>query len=66
MLNELKTVKNLIEYLEDRKDELTEHERNGYDQALRFLDEYLTDTQDELEFEYADNKYAPAESYYWF
>lgn len=65
MLNEMKTTKNLIQYLEDRKDELTDNEKEGYTQALRFLDDYLTDTQDDLELEYAE-KYTPAESYYSF
>jgi len=58
MLNEMKTVKNLIQYLEDRKDELVDKEKEGYGVALRFLDDYLTDTQDELELEYAE-KYVP-------
>ena len=58
MLNEMKTVKNLIQYLEDRKDELVDNEKEGYEVALRFLDDYLIDTQDELELEYSE-KYVP-------
>jgi len=65
MLNEMRTVKNLIQYLEDRKDELTDNEKEWYTQALRFLDDYLVDVQDELEQEYTE-KYTPAESYYSF
>lgn len=65
MLNEMRTVKNLIEYLDDRKDELTDNEKEWYNQALRFLDDYLSDAQDELEREYAE-KYTPAESSYNF
>lgn len=67
MLNEIKSIKNLIEYLEDRKDEVDGDEsmREWYQQALRFLDDYLVDIKDELEQEYTE-KYTPAESYYNF
>lgn len=65
MLNEMRTVKNLIQYLEDRKDELTDNEKEGYEVALRFLDDQITQIQDDLEREYAE-KYTPAESYYGF
>ena len=58
MLNEMKAVKNLIQYLEDRKDELVDNEKEWYNQSLHFLNDYLTDTQDELELEYAE-KYVP-------
>jgi hypothetical protein len=65
MLNEMKVVKHLIEYLQDRADEIVDDEKTWYQQALRFLDDYLIDIQDELEQEYTE-KYTPAESYYSF
>lgn len=65
MLNEIKFLKTLIQHLQERESEITDEEKDGYSKALFFLDDYLTEVQDDLEFEYSDNRYG-AESYYNF
>lgn len=67
MLNHVKVAKYLIEYLEDRKDELVDNEsvRDWFQQAIKFLDDYKNEIQDELEWEH-NEKYIPADSYYNF
>lgn len=65
MLNHMKVAKNLIEYLEDRKDEIEEIDKAWYQQALKFLDDYQSEIQDELEWEYSE-RYAPTESKFAF
>lgn len=64
-MNHMKVAKYLIEYLEDRKDELADTERAWYEQALKFLDDYKSELQDELDREYSE-KYTPAESKFVF
>ena len=67
MFTQMNATKDLIQYLEDREDEV-ENEiqiKAWYKQALSFLNDYLTDVQDELDHEYAD-KYNTVESYYYF
>lgn len=64
-MNHMKVAKYLIEYLEDRKDELADTEMAWYEQAIKFLDDYKSEIQDELELEYSE-KYTPAESKFVF
>jgi len=67
MVNHMKATRDIIQYLEDREDEV-ENEiqtKAWYKQTLSFLQDYLTDVQDELDHEYAD-KYNTVESYYYF
>lgn len=61
----MKVTKNLIEYLEDRKDEIEDADKVWYQQALKFLDNYQSDIQDELEWEYSE-RYIPADSKFAF
>lgn len=61
----MKVTKNLIEYLEDRKDEIEDADKVWYQQALKFLDDYNTDIQEEMEREY-NEKYIPADSKFAF
>lgn len=65
MLNHMKVAKNLIEYLEDCKDEIEEVDKAWYQQALKFLDDYQTEIQEELEWEYSE-RYTPTESKFVF
>ena len=65
MLNHMKVTKNLIEYLEDRKDEIEDTDKAWYQQALKFLDDYNADIQEEMEREY-NEKYIPADSKFVF
>ena len=65
MINHMKVAKYLIEYLEDRIDEIVDTERAWYQQAVKFLDDYKSEIQDELEREYRE-KYSPAESKFAF
>ena len=66
-MNHIKVTKYLIQYLEDRRDELVDNEsvRDWYQQAINFLDDYRLDVQDELEREY-NERYVPAESKFAF
>lgn len=66
MLNEIRSINNIIQYLQDREDEITDTEKEGYAKALFFVNDLLLDTQEELEFEYGDSKYGCSESYYHF
>ena len=67
MFTQMNAIKDIIQYLEDREDEVENEieKKTWYKQALSFLNDYLTDIQDELEHEYAD-KYNTVESYYYF
>jgi len=65
MLNEIKFLKTLIQHLQERESEITDEEKDGYSKAQSFLDEYLMEVQDDLEFEYSDNRYGN-DNYYNF
>jgi len=67
MLVEKKVVDAIVQYLDERKEELIDNDsiRYGYQQALRFVEEYLMEVQDDLEREYQHDKYS-AESRYSF
>jgi len=67
MPSQIRTVKNAIQYLKDREDEVSDDvsARDWYNLAMQFLQDYVTEVQDDLE-EYHNEKYAPAESYYYF
>lgn len=62
----MRSIKNTIQYLQDREDEITDIEKEGYAKALFFVNDLLLDAQEELEFEYGDSKYGSSESYYHF
>lgn len=64
-MNHIKVAKYLIEYLEDRKDELADTEQAWYQQAIKFLDDYRSEIQEELEWEYSE-RYTPTESKFAF
>ena len=65
MMNHMKVAKYLIQYLEDRKDELEDADKAWYQQALKFLDDYKSEIQEELEREY-NERYTPADSKFAF
>lgn len=64
-MNHMKVVKYLIQYLEDRIDEVADTEREWYQQAIKFLDDYRSEIQEELEWEYSE-RYTPTESKFAF
>jgi hypothetical protein len=65
MLNEMKTVKNAIQFLQDRKDEVEDVQVWGYEVAIQFLNDYVSDVEDDLEYEYSE-KYHTSDNYYNF
>lgn len=65
MLVHKRVVDAIVQYLDERKEELIDNDsiRYGYQQALRFVEEYLLEIQDDLEREYQHDKYSTDSRY---